>query len=213
MHIKNVVEGARGCGYRTKGLYLMAEGNFIACYKLPLPLDICPTCGGGIKYSRGWTWIKPDNLFEPGPCVGHGPSMGDNCHPDCLLHHPPIKAGLLWIGKQHYANPIEWTKEAITMGVSRKIKFVPKGFKVGETVVCVAHIRACLDTNEWVNPSDIINKPGIFQAFVPQRIEYVVDGSETTDELEAYDKRDIELVRVTRQPEPEQQEIPNNGGV
>jgi hypothetical protein len=46
----------RGCGWRKPGgLYLCADGVGGVCGKLPIPLDICPTCHGGIKFCRSWT--------------------------------------------------------------------------------------------------------------------------------------------------------------
>jgi len=52
-------ESKRGCGWRKPGgLYLMADGPAELCGKLPIPLEICPSCGGGIKLSRGWTWVR-----------------------------------------------------------------------------------------------------------------------------------------------------------
>jgi len=64
-------EGPRGCGWRSAGqegvgIYLM--GGLLAepCERLPFPLHECRTCGGGIKPSRGWTWIEPDELFRGG---------------------------------------------------------------------------------------------------------------------------------------------------
>lgn len=57
-------EAIRGCGYRKiGGLYLCGEYISVPCDRLPYPLDICPTCGGGIKVSRGFTKINPLRLF------------------------------------------------------------------------------------------------------------------------------------------------------
>ena len=44
----------------------------------------------------------------------------------------------------------------------------------------------------------MIYKKGIFSAFVPERIEYVVKGTESPDELENMAKRGITLVNVIR---------------
>src|SRR5207302_7622776 len=52
------VEAKRGCGYRKiGGLYFVGGGRGVACDRLPIPLDICPTCGHGIKQTRGFTWV------------------------------------------------------------------------------------------------------------------------------------------------------------
>ena len=52
------VEARRGCGYRkVGGLYLMGGTGGMPCCKMPIPLHVCPTCHGGIKQTRGWSWI------------------------------------------------------------------------------------------------------------------------------------------------------------
>ena len=59
------VEAKRGCGYRKEGgLYLVGGGLSAPCDRMPYPLDRCKTCGGGIKFTRGHTWLQPD-FFEP----------------------------------------------------------------------------------------------------------------------------------------------------
>lgn len=61
-------ESERGCGFRKSGkdgvgIYLVGDGIFEPCERLPFPLTACPTCGGGIRFGRGWTWISPALLF------------------------------------------------------------------------------------------------------------------------------------------------------
>ena len=53
-NIITLVEGPRGCGYRKECGYYMMLPHFKAesCGKLPLPLEQCPCCGQGIKFSR-----------------------------------------------------------------------------------------------------------------------------------------------------------------
>jgi hypothetical protein len=56
--IETRVEGQRGCGFREPGeLYLVCDGPGRACGKLPIPLAVCPACGGAIKPGRGWRRI------------------------------------------------------------------------------------------------------------------------------------------------------------
>lgn len=68
---------------------------------------------------------------------------------------------------------------------------MPKGFVVGKTWVFVAHRLA-------ISQSDGSFVPGIFQAFKPQALEYVVKGTETNDELEAMVKRGITPIQIER---------------
>ena len=51
---------------------------------------------------------------------------------------------------------------------------------------------------ELANMREPVFKPGIFHAFRPSAIEYIVTGEETTEELEAMEKRGFTLVEVCR---------------
>ena len=72
-------EPRRGCGFRKEGgLYLMGGTSLQSCGKLPIPLEICPVCGQGIKPSRSWTWINGAELIEDVECTYfHGNIMPD----------------------------------------------------------------------------------------------------------------------------------------
>lgn len=52
------------------------------------------------------------------------------------------KAGLMWVGEKFYKTPEVFVAEGVTMGFSKRIKAVPRGFKVGETYVLLAHPKA-----------------------------------------------------------------------
>lgn len=121
-------------------------------------------------------------------------------------------------------------EEGRDMGISRRIKAVPKGFKVGETWVAVGHIEAipggyvtdfekqglCLEHEpnakgtacKRCKAKKEKGKPAIFQVFRPTAIEYVVKGTESEKELEAIEERGIKLVQVIEikeeKKEPEQ---------
>ncbi len=160
------VEAARGCGYRKiGGVYLMAPKGGIACCKMPQPLLLCPTCCTGIKQSRGWSWINPGPLF-PGECSGQSEA--------CPLSDPIAfmgdKAGLLWIGEKFYPTPHAFNAEAESLGVSRRIAKVPRGFKVGQHWVLLAHPRTILKEG--------VLTPGIFKVMRPTHIEKMVKQSD-----------------------------------
>lgn len=208
----------RGCGWRQPGgTYLISQGVARACGLLPVPLGKCPTCSGGIKPSRGWTWIDFEALIthagidcksEAEHCFGcpfKGAQFGD-------------QQGLLWIGGSFYKTPEEWTAEAIKQGVSRRISQVPLDFKIGETWCLVAHreaitticpkgsqhmtesleqIKAC----EICKGTGVLKTPAIFHAFKPTAIEYVVKGDETQEQLERLVKRGITPVKIERDTE------------
>jgi hypothetical protein len=164
----------RGCGWRKAGgLYLVCDGLGRPCGKLPIPLGVCPTCHGGIKPTRSWTWVDGDALaaqtscplaggqsagFTPGrglPVVGtHRLGCGT-----CPLAGAIGRCGLLWVGGKFYDRPEDWNREAGELGVSRRISAVPNGFTVGQTWVLVAHrkaiaeeCRTCDGTGHVVQP-------------------------------------------------------------
>jgi hypothetical protein len=122
--------------------------------------------------------------LSPGGC-----KMEGGCGACPLADAKVERAGLLWIGEKFYPTPGAWEKEAREMGISRRIKAIPRGFKIGETWIALAHIKATNYT------------PGIFRLFRPTAIEYVVKGTETETELEDMEKRGISLVKVEHAPE------------
>lgn len=216
--MRTSTEGPRGCGYRSPGgLYLVTDAYPMApCGKLPIPLGICPTCSGGIKPARGWTWIEPGSLFDEHDCPGKSLGGMGVSYVDCVgcpLRAQDGRAGLLWIGTGFYASPDDWISEVRQHGVSRKIHNLPKGFEPGKTRVFVASQKAvrspcpCREETEGaIGPEDCdscdgtgtVVGPGIFHSFVADRVEYVVSGEETEEKLEGLASRGIEPVKVER---------------
>lgn len=203
----------RGCGWRQPGgTYLISDGVARACGLLPVPLEKCPTCSGGIKPSRGWTWID----FEAIISAAAIDCKSEEAHClDCPFRSAAFgeQQGLLWIGGSFYERPEDWTAEAIRQGVSRRISQVPRDFKIGETWCLVAHreaiLKACPNAPQHMTESleqiktckhcegaGVLRTAAIFHAFKPTAIEYVVKGTETDDELERLVKRGITPVRV-----------------
>jgi hypothetical protein len=194
-------ESERGCGFRKKGgLYLVGGELSAPCGKLPIPLHVCPTCGGGVKATRAWQWIKPRLLFSGAKCrfeTDPSPDFRRQCCTCICGDQMPERGGLLWIGGVYYKTPEDFMKEARHQGVSRRIPTVPKGLEPGKTVVYLAHREVPdilgLDKTAGV---EIEKMPAVFSAFIPRAVEYVVKGTETEEELERFEKRGIELVDV-----------------
>ena len=163
------VELSRGCGHRkVGGLYLVGTGGGMPCCKLPIPLCACPTCGGGIKQTRAFTWIDPRPFLtggcfdQPTDCPAADPEqLGERC-------------GLIWVGEKFYATPEAFNHEANTQGISRRIAAVPKGFELSKTWVLLAHPKAVYGEEG--------RAPGIFRIFRPQAIEKIVTASQALDE-------------------------------
>ncbi len=217
--IRTSVEGPRGCGFRKGGgIYLVSGGLSEPCPKLPIELHVCPTCGSGVKQARGFTWILPDPLLDPG---AHGSPSHDLV---CPLGHRMTeeywahgeRAGLIWIGTVFYPTPESFMAEAQAMGVSRRISAVPRDFKVGETWIALAHSRAIPGECEHGAPAELPCascvggtsagewRGGVITFFKPTAIEYVIKGDESEDELDALEARGFDLVKVVR---AEQQEL------
>ena len=186
MEIEIVKEERRGCGYRHSGpdgvgLYLVGDGVFEYCERIPFPLSICPACGHGLKFSRGFTWITPAVWFDPTfkpPCRAAimdlaGVMAKNHNHEGCYMCNPPdSQHGLMWVGEKFYT-PGSFMNEAVTRGISKRIATIPKGFKVGETVVYLAHKK--------VIPTEKESLAAVFTVFKPSRVEIVVDVEKEED--------------------------------
>lgn len=204
-------ESARGCGFRKPGgLYLVGGGFNKPCGLLPHPLKVCPTCGSGIKPTRGWTWVDAESLFGDRECSNmtqNGPNACDAC-PVMKTIAVDDRSGLLWIGGSYYESPGDFNREAAAMGISRRLSAVPKGFQPGKTIVLLAHRKAgdvecpeCVGTGfgcEVCEGEGSIKGPAIFGAFIPTGLEYVVKGNEKAKVLQAMADREIRLVDVQR---------------
>jgi hypothetical protein len=201
--IRYSIEAARGCGYRKPGgIYLVTDGLPGGCGKLPIPVEVCPCCGQGIKPARGCTWIDGDRIVGSARCsnaFGADVALAYNagpCH-GCPLREPIGQAGLLWVGHEFYANPRAFDREAAIMGISRRIAAVPHGFELGRTWVFLAHRRA-IDMGQLDEDTRPIFTPAIFRAFRPTRLEYIVRDTDTPDMLARLIERGFTLVRVER---------------
>ena len=186
-------EPRRACGYRkVGGIYLVAGGAGWSCGRLPLLLLVCPTCGVGIKQSRGWTWVDPVALFAGHECK----APADYCAgcPVNVVNLETIgRAGLLWVGEQFYKTPDLFEREANELGISRRIAAIPRGFELGHTWVLLAHPKEFPPT-----PQDPEYRPGIFRLFKPERIEQIITHEQAKDPavLADLEKRHITPVVV-----------------
>lgn len=193
--VPHLVEAARGCGYRKPGgYYLRSDGLLASCGKLPLKLGVCPTCGEGIRFSMAPRWVNPVKLFENQVC-------GNKSCVTCPLGDANIaKLGqclLLWIGEKFYPTTDKYIKEVLQMGVSRRVKAVPRNFEVNKTTVLLAHLKG---THEVGDTKDsVVFHPAVFHAFQANRIEYVCTGDETDDEIDKMRSRGLVPVIVERE--------------
>lgn len=206
-----MIEQIRGCGYRkVGGTYLCGEYISVPCDRLPLPLTVCPVCGQGIKVSRGFTEINPYRLW------GMHQDCRDRLRP-CFLCDPQDQpAYIMLVGAGNYKNPDDFLDEARSMGISKRIPFIPRDMELGKTVVYLAHPKACevkqpvalqqamaiVEQSETNRPrlleTEKIEKAmGIFCAFIPKRVEKLIWESEAIpEELEKLEKRGITAVKI-----------------
>lgn len=191
------VEEPRGCGYRkVGGFYLVAGpgGVMKPCDRLPFTIENCPVCGGGLKFTRGWTWL--DWLKYAGTHQGHlvdivgGMEERERCTEDfaCPVCAPSgfkQPYGLLWVGEQFYT-PEEFRRESYQLGVSRRLPYTgetprpPKGIKLGESWVLFA-FKNFKKIGVDEKGKDIYES-AIFHAFKPERFELLLWQSEAVPE-------------------------------
>ncbi len=132
------VEQIRGCGLRkVGGMYLCGEYIGSPCDRMPFPLTTCPVCGQGIKVSRGFTQVNPYQLW------GIHQDCKDRFRP-CFLCDPQDQpAYIMLVGEKYYKTPQDFLDEAHRMGISKRIPFIPKDLVLGETIIFLAHNKAC----------------------------------------------------------------------
>ncbi len=217
-------EEKRGCGYRKPakdgvGIYLMSGQTSEPCERLPFPLDVCPCCGAGIKFSRAFTWVNAPALFDPeiipicycfnADRKAYNDLSGGHHHASCPLCNPSIhpegKAGLLWVGEKFYS-PRSFMQEVAKMGISKKIPAIPHGFEIGKHWIFLAHIKAIAPPmplfDEKTKPS-----AGIITAFLPDHIDLVINNANDIPEKASKLKEKLgdaaRLVVVEQIPEDE----------
>ena len=224
-------ESKRGCGYRkVGGLYMVGEYISVPCDRLPLRLASCPVCGAGIHFTRSMTEINPNKLFgqHDGSLVeliDDQPVTAickDKIRPCHVCDPPDAVAFIMMVGEKYYS-PESFMEEAGKMGVSKKIPFIPKKLKLGETIVYLAHPKACVVKEVLVLQHAMAmaggdrdnGQPrlleaekedgalGIFCAFIPQRIEKLVWGSELEGEQGEKLKESLEKRGITPVPIPD----------
>jgi hypothetical protein len=202
------IEAKRGCGYRkVGGLYMMGGKLAAPCCKLPLLLHTRPagavltmvplhrsriaTTQAGFKQVRGYVWVDPRPMLEAVSCNVEGGFLCSLALPESLAD----RTVLMWIGTAFYPTPADFTREAASLGVSRRIQAVPKGFVLGEHSVFLAHPKV----RQGVDPDNAEAwTAGIFAFFKPTSIDKIVTETQSrdTEEMERLTKAGITAVVV-----------------
>jgi len=179
--IRMPIEPKRGCGYRkVNALYLVGTGLAVPCDMLPLELAPCPTCGFELPFTRNLMWISKQyiNFYaRTHHMISNMTSELEvipecKCDKSCPICYPNSNSleryGLMWVSQKFYT-PESFIVEAQEMGVSKRIGKIPKGLVLGETWVLLAHKKVLLTHHK-----EPIEKPAIFYAFIPKRIEMLI---------------------------------------
>jgi len=187
-------ESVRGCGYRKiGGLYLVSNAGFIVtCDGLPLKLDTCLCCGFAPPFSRNLQRLHPQYIMQASEEKHHKIVNSEwvKIECDCLLDCPVCHTkhdqvyGLMFVGTDY--TPSSFIREAVKMGVSKRIPQIPTWLKLGETWVLLAHkhvpkvdLETLKENGLYVKEPETEN--AIFYAFKPQRIEMPVWAGSLTD--------------------------------
>ena len=176
------VEKKRGCGYRkVGGLYLCGSGIPTTCDRLPLPLEPCPTCAERPRFTRSIERIAPRHLWsvhQP-PCSC---PAGENC-PACW---PPATGWLMWVGEDY--TPESFIREALDMGVSKKIPALPIALKLRQDWIFLAYQKLIPKKGKDMllpfggeESTRHGFQPGVFYVYRPQRLELIVTASQAQD--------------------------------
>lgn len=211
-----MIEAKRGCGYRKiNALYLVGDYIPVACDRMPLPIGACPVCGQGLHFTRSMTEIDPLRLWGiHQPCIDQ---------PTCMMCYPPSSQAevghyIMTVGKKYYS-PQSFLDEAVKMGISKRIPFIPKKLVLGTSVIYLAHPEAVEvkespalqealaivegDSNgkqqKLLEVEKVEKAMGIFAAFRPQRIEMLIHENELTDEK----RKELQKRGITPAPVPD----------
>jgi hypothetical protein len=200
------IEGIRGCGWRTVGsMYLVGGGMTLPCDRLPMGLDECPVCGNIPHFIRSVQKIDPLALW------GVHEKKICKCKPICPLCNPETKPRdisnyLQWVGNDY--TPESFIKESDKMGVSKKINNLPKDLVVGKSWVYLARQDMIENKVTAYHPKKTKKKDAIFFAFIPQKVEYLMEKKKKEEyskeeilENKEFKKRGITIVWVEKTPE------------
>lgn len=118
----------------------------------------------------------------------------------------------MWVGSRYYTAG-SFIQEANEMGVCKAINQLPKGLALGKTWIFLAHPKVTiyrdpeyLEAKEnWKLGEEARDKlapmpperPAIFYAFTPERVEMLLPKSEcTTEKLKEYTEKGITILPV-----------------
>ena len=218
-------EPKRGCGFRrVGGTYLVGEGIFTPCDRLPMEIKQCPCCGRLIKVGRSLEQFNPHLYFQDHRNCEEGGFVR------CIVCKPAdANAFIQMVGVESYPTADSFLEEAHRLGISRRVnwKKIPKDFKVGESPIYLAHpygLEITLDPAVFpvadvlpgfeddkskkkrkrnINQPRLLDaarvemKPAVFMVFVPKKVERIMWESDATDDVvEKLAKQGFTVVKI-----------------
>ena len=189
-------EKERGCGYRMiGGLYLAGDkGQLVSCDSLPLELIKCGCCDYQPKLNRGFRWLTEKYVCWASAKTHEKRDRDCSCSPSCPICFRQTSGpiGLMFVGQTYYT-PQNFVKEALELGVCKRISEIPNKLVLGESWIFLAHRKVPLLDNklayeekgEGLLPKEPEYKEAVFYAFKPQRVEMPLwKGSFSAEELD-----------------------------
>ena len=217
--VRKEVKVLRLCGYRKIGaLYLVGSLLSRVCDRFPFKLVPCPQCGRLHEFNRGVTKTSGKGIFHTEHLLDakrrvelHAETgkWKDLCFCEaCPACRPDNKvAALVWIGKKFYSTE-SFKREANSMGVSKRLPYIPKWLEIGNTWVFLAHPEAVdavgvpgTGENGKKAEGKLFDKvPGVFHAFVAERVEKIMTEMAASqlsqEEIDKLDAQGIDIVTV-----------------
>lgn len=185
------IASQRGCGFKQIGnSYLESNGFTMHCDRLNLNLDECNVCGRRFVHFRGIAKIDFEQLYGEHiiPDYVDRPNNPDKntcmCNQKCYICYPQkfddYNYYLMYVGKKFYTQG-SFIQEAKAMGVSKAIAYLPKGFRLGKSIILLA-----MDKIGTTVVGDSLTKEikcdAIFYGYIPTKFTHVISEAQWKDE-------------------------------
>lgn len=201
------IEPCRCCGFVPEQLrsHAWVPGRFLGDHTIlgPYARAVRERDGSAVRGVDGRDQRGPPSYAKvPEPCRDHDASSRwglAGTDPVCVPSEEPRL--LMWVGRRFYT-PDAFTAEADQLGISKRISQLPEGLVLGETWVLLAHPDACYEPVSWsfrwlFGDGEVLAAPGVFQAFIPQRVELILHEAQATPErIEREAKRGVSVVII-----------------
>jgi len=149
---------------------------------------------------EAWRKERLKNLKKEGYTPDEHPELFD----PRLFPNFPIGFGFMWVGQKRGKwgyTPESFIQEAQTLGVSKRIPEIPKGLVLGKTWVFLAHKKVPIRNEAFglngLRKQEPEEKPAVFYAFMPTKVEMLIWKSQATPEyIESLEKQGITPVVI-----------------